>query len=126
MTPMSSTKCASCTTSLEGTPPGQPCQVCGATARVLVRVVSDEVRVLDGYAFKQLCPSNTGKRKVAAEGFSRHEPSRRAALVHHERVIDRRNDKYREVVVDADTGVVLHRDEGRLSEHRGHGSAKSR
>jgi hypothetical protein len=44
---------------------------------------------------------------------------------HHERLIDRKNDLYREHVEDPDTGEVIHHNEEPLSEHRGHGSAKS-
>lgn len=44
--------------------------------------------------------------------------------MHKERLIDKDNDKYREVVVDPQTGEVIHCNEERLSEHFGHGSAK--
>lgn len=41
-----------------------------------------------------------------------------------ERVIDRDNDIYREVVVYPETGQTIHCNEEPLSEHFGHGSAK--
>lgn len=41
-----------------------------------------------------------------------------------EREIDHDNDRYRELVVEEGTGIVLHEVEESLSEHFGHGSAK--
>ena len=42
-----------------------------------------------------------------------------------ERVVDRENNKYKEVVSDPETGEVVHHCEEPLSQHKGHGSAKS-
>ena len=42
------------------------------------------------------------------------------------RIIDRKEDYYKELVIDTDTGNVDRDVEHPLSEHRGHGSAKSR
>jgi hypothetical protein len=44
--------------------------------------------------------------------------------VEKERVIDRNNNRYTEVVKDKATGEILHQTEEPLSEHRGHGSDK--
>lgn len=121
-----SDQCAECGEEVKRGRPGEPCRVCGGTSRVLVRVVTEQIRVLDGYAFKQKRHSSVGRRRIVAEGFSRYEPSHKAALVRHDRSVDRDKDRYRELVVDADTGTVLHHDEGKLSEHQGHGSAKKR
>jgi len=41
-----------------------------------------------------------------------------------ERVIDRENDHYKEVVTDPTTGDVIHQCDEPLSKHQGHGSAK--
>jgi hypothetical protein len=46
--------------------------------------------------------------------------------VYKEWIINRRDDHYREVVTDPETGEVLHHCDEPLSEHRGHGSAKSK
>jgi phage FluMu protein Com len=40
------------------------------------------------------------------------------------RVIDKDNDKYKEVVTDPNSGEVIHENEESLSDHFGHGSAK--
>jgi hypothetical protein len=40
------------------------------------------------------------------------------------RVINRRDDRYREHIIDPDSGKTIKSVDERLSEHRGHGSAK--
>jgi len=41
-------------------------------------------------------------------------------------VIDRNNDNYSEKVTDPDTGEILHKTNVKLSNHKNHGSAKSK
>lgn len=41
-----------------------------------------------------------------------------------ERVIDRENDRYKEIISNPKTGEVIHHCEEPLSQHQGHGSAK--
>jgi hypothetical protein len=78
--------------------------------------------------------------RIAAKGFSRrgekkrgkyerealrgHEFSKTGHLMYKERIIDRKNNCYKELVVDADTGQVTRNVEQLLSEHTGHGYAK--
>lgn len=45
-------------------------------------------------------------------------------VVHHQRLIDRDNDVYRETVTDYESGEIIYHCEEPLSEHQGHGSAK--
>ena len=40
------------------------------------------------------------------------------------RIIDRKNNVYKELVVHTDTGTVVHDTEHPLTDHTGHGSAK--
>lgn len=40
------------------------------------------------------------------------------------RIIDRENDIYKEIITDSITGEVIHREEGPLSKHNGHGTDK--
>jgi hypothetical protein len=42
------------------------------------------------------------------------------------RVIDMKNDRYRETITDPKNGQVIHHCDEKLSEHQGHGSAKKR
>ncbi|OGN86981.1 MAG: hypothetical protein A2158_02275 [Chloroflexi bacterium RBG_13_46_14] len=41
------------------------------------------------------------------------------------RLIDRKEDKYEEIITDSQTGEVIHHCEEKLTEHQGHGSAKT-
>jgi hypothetical protein len=68
-----------------------------------------------------------GRKKPFVE--VRAEPSKSIKLgrnVHHERLIDRRNNRYAEKVTDPKTTDVLHECDEPLSQHRGQGSAKKR
>jgi hypothetical protein len=56
-------------------------------------------------------------------GFPRQNDGRRVQII---RQIDKRADRYSERVWDPATGEVLHEQDHRLSEHRGHGSDKPR
>jgi hypothetical protein len=68
----------------------------------------------------------TGKRKWFIETFTGSELSRSLQrFMHKVRIIDRDNNRYVEKVVDPETGQVLRDVEEPLSEHQGHGSAKS-
>ena len=46
--------------------------------------------------------------------------------MHREMYVDKRQDQYRELVSDPDTGEVIHQCEEPLSKPRGHGDAKPR
>lgn len=41
-------------------------------------------------------------------------------------VIDRKNNKYKEIITDHETGQIIHECEEPLTNHRGHGSAKKK
>jgi hypothetical protein len=41
-----------------------------------------------------------------------------------DRVYDRVGDRYKEKVVDCETGEVIHKTEEKLTDHKGHGSDK--
>ncbi|HUK55579.1 MAG TPA: zinc ribbon domain-containing protein, partial [Nitrospiria bacterium] len=43
-----------------------------------------------------------------------------------ERIIDKDNDQYKEVISDPETGEIIHECQEPLSEHRNHGSAKNK
>ena len=46
--------------------------------------------------------------------------------MHLERVVDRDKDEYKEVVIDPETGAVIHSCVEPLSKHQGHGAAKGK
>lgn len=49
-----------------------------------------------------------------------------STIVQKEQLIDRENDHYLEHVVNSVTGEVLRHQDGRLSDHKGHGSDRKR
>ena len=66
------------------------------------------------------------KGKWGREELRGFEFNRVGHLMSKVRIIDRKEDYYKELVIDTDTGNVDRDVEHPLSEHRGHGSAKSR
>lgn len=73
--------------------------------------------------------SRYGKKtrgKYDKEVLSGYEFSSTGRLMHKERVIDRKNDFYKELVIDTNTSEIVRSVEQPLSEHTGRGSAKDR
>jgi len=71
--------------------------------------------------------SRTGvkaKGKYAHEALCGQEFNVAGDLMRKERIIDRENNIYRELVVNSDTGEIVRDVEQPLSEHTGRGSAK--
>ena len=101
-----------------------PCGKCGGVARIFNETITETLTVRDGIGFKHRRPGN---KKPLAEGFSKPDVSRKTGTaVERQMLVDRQNDRYVEVVTEYDTGAVIHRCEEKLSEHKGHGSAKQR
>jgi|SRR4030042_4570078 predicted RNA-binding Zn-ribbon protein involved in translation (DUF1610 family) len=107
----------------------QPCPHCGSEERTVHVDVSDDLKVdvkeevvrkikVDSYRSKDKI------RNVLFSGDDLHHQS--GKWNKKERVIDRDNDSYKEIVSDPTTGEVIHRCEERLSDHQGHGSAKKK
>ena len=81
-------------------------------------------RALPGLGMKHRIP---GVSKWVAKYFYGYDFFRRGRKwVRKEQVINRRDNLYREVVTDPETGEVIHHCEEPLTEHRGHDSAKSK
>ncbi len=69
----------------------------------------------------------SGARRPLKEiflGADRHRAADR--WVERQRVIDRENDSYVEIVTEEGTGIVIHECREPLSQHRGHGSDKKK
>lgn len=105
------------------------CPDCGSVLKTVKLRFSDSVSVkardtLKGKVKDLTFPS---KKRVRREFFYGADERRsKGDYVDKEREIDRDNDYYREVVREEDTGEIIHSDEGKLSDHFGHGSAKFR
>jgi hypothetical protein len=122
---MHGVKCSSCGGEIQGRDePRCPCLTCGSTNRIISVTVEEYLSVYDGLAFRQTGQKQEGKRGIVAEGFVKYVGSKLAALVRHERSINRRDNRYFEKVSDAETGKVIHECSEPLSQHQGHGSAK--
>jgi hypothetical protein len=71
--------------------------------------------------------SRTGDKtrgKYDYEALHGHEFNSVGNLMKKERIIDRGNDRYKELVINTDTGEIVQNVEHPLSDHSGHGSAK--
>lgn len=119
-------RCAHCGANIDETldPPGGrwPCPDCGSSGRALSVSVSESVTLRDGLGFVQRRP---GFKKPIAEGFVKPTVSMSTGrAVEHSRMIDRGADRYFERVTECESGHVVHQTDERLTDHRGHGSAK--
>ena len=84
--------------------------------------IVESVVARDGLGMKAKRP---GQKKPYVESISTPSHSRcTGKVVHHERLIDRDNNRDEEKVTDYETGEIIHHQAEPLSEHFGHGSAK--
>lgn len=126
--PLNSVECANCGAEIDivGDTLDRrvPCDICGSNKRVHNLSIVDTLFVRDGLEVKAKRPS---EKKPYVEDKAMPSYSRRLDKhVHHERLIDRDNDVYRETVTDYESGEVIHHCEEPLSQHINHGSAKSK
>jgi len=99
-----------------------PCPNCHSLSRAFKVELHDEIKVFDQLKTKVKSPEN---KKPVYESIHGEEVSQsNPANIIKDRIIDRRNDRYYERIIDTITGNIIHEDEGRLSDHQGHGSAK--
>jgi hypothetical protein len=122
-----SIRCASCNAMLEessDTKPEsrRPCPDCGSTSRRFDMEINAVVEFHDSLKFV-LKSSITGQ--TVKEGMGGDDLHRKSGKwMQKERLIDHEKDLYKEVVIDPETGEVVHHCEEPLSQHRDHGSAK--
>ena len=106
-----------------------PCAKCGSTARHVTVTVEDSITLDERVGWETNDPnlgSRKKQKKTRVEGSTGSEWSARfQKMVHKERLIDRKNNTYEELVTDRDTGEVIHKVNEPLSQHTGHGSAKT-
>ena len=75
---------------------------------------------------KQKDPDRNSKKRVRREHFNGMQANSQGLLMRKERLIDKDADVYYEFVADPNTGEVLRKEHGRLSDHKGYGSAKQK
>lgn len=101
------------------------CPACGSTKRshdISLQLTAGAAQL--GMAIKA---KSIGEKKPHFE--LKQGPSHSHKLdkpVEHVRLIDRGKDRYFEKVTDYESGELIHHDDGLLSEHKGHGSAKKK
>jgi hypothetical protein len=127
--PNSGVQCGECGRPLDedrNEPDRPPCPDCGSTRRAYGCDGETQAGFKERLGVKVKDPVLTGRAKYRSEQISGDELNHSTGKwVKKIRVIDRQNDKYLEWVTDAQTGEALHRCEQPLSEHYGHGSAKT-
>ena len=122
-----SVKCGECGAILADGPEhvGKPCPGCGSSKRAYYVGVSESSEVHERLSAKVKDPGKTGKRKIRTESVSGDDLHRATGRWNKlDRYIDHENDRYRERIVDPETGAVIQSVDEPLSEHQGHGSAK--
>lgn len=119
--------CSSCQADLGELATGVPCPECGSTARTITVTILEELTAYEAWSTQRRNPDLKSADKVRQRDFLGYEMSRRLGrMVHKVRSIDRDADRYLETVTDPISGEVIHHCEEPLSQHTGHGSAKSR
>ena len=105
----------------------RPCHECGSVKKSIHLAFTDnaELKVHDSLRGKVKDSRFPSKKNPRMDFFSGYDLRKSdGKWMQKERVLDKDNDHYKEVVVDSETGEVIHHNEEPLSEHFGHGSAK--
>ena len=100
-----------------------PCPVCGSIGRSIYVFLEDQIGPIhDSLGYKMRA---AGKGMPVVEAMSGDDMRQLdGKCLHKERIIDRKNNKYVELLVDKETGKILKKCEEPLSQHKGHGSDK--
>lgn len=119
--------CGKCKLALKEDPHIKPdqriaCSSCGSTTRIFQVTVHDRIVMKSklGMKAKHLGGKKPFIEEVTGDDFHRET----AKWMNLNRVYDRENDLYKEIITDPITGEVVHECIEPLSEHTGHGSAK--
>ena len=99
-----------------------PCPKCGSLIRSYSVAIHDTIRLRDTIGMKA---KKGGKGKPFIETTTGDDLHRKTGKWNYiERIVDRENNLYSEIITDPETGKIIHQCHERLSEHKGHGSAK--
>jgi hypothetical protein len=120
-------RCINCTIEIDEEPglpveKRQACPKCGSLKRLQVASIDEILKIYGTLNAKGKRPGNNKPfiEIVSGTSFS----YRLQKWMRKFRLIDRVSDVYKEIVIDPDTDLLIHKSEERLSEHVGHGSAK--
>lgn len=99
-----------------------PCSACGGTGRRFEKKLTATVSAKASLKFVAKRP---GMKRPMREDFHGAElQASTGTWMDKDRVIDRMNNDYSELVVDSETGQVVHQDHEPLDQHFDHGSAR--
>ncbi len=100
----------------------KPCPKCDSRNRKFFKEMSVAIKMHTSVGIKT--KDSTGKTTL--EGVSGDDFHRKSGQwMKKERVIDHKNNRYKETIVNPETGEVVHHNEEPLSAHRGHGSDRT-
>jgi len=123
------TNCGSCGIELDESPSipiyeRKPCPNCGSLNRHVAITINDTFELHDNLVAKGSRPDS---KKPFIEQFVGDDLQKsNGKWMEKQRVIDRDNDKYDEVVKNPETGEIIHECHEPLSKHIGHGTTKSK
>ena len=125
-----SVSCSSCGTSLptewsQETKPENLCPNCGSNAKLVSMSFESKVDLRSSLRAKLKDPTLPSRKNPRVDVFSGDDLRKSdGQWMKKERILDRVNDQYKEVVIDPKTGEIIHHNEEPLSNHLGHGSDK--
>lgn len=122
--------CARCGENLDESyniKPHKKCPNCGSVDQNLFLTEDDSIKIHNGVEGK-IKNSNYSSKKNPRVAFFQGDDQRKSdgKWMEKEKLLDKDNDEYKEIVIDPETGDVIHHCEQPLSDHQGHGSAKKR
>ncbi len=113
--------CYDCGSELK--PEMEHCQECGSKNRIIKSKIEERPDIKEKIHIKE---KKAGKKKPTRESIYGDEISKATGKwIDKKRIIDRKNDRYIETITDPETGEIIHHCDEKLSEHTGHGSAKT-
>lgn len=104
-----------------------PCPKCGSLKKeISIAIVEDAAIKIHESLRGKLKDANFSSKKNPRVDFFVGDDLRKSdgKWMQKERLIDKNNRQYREVVIDPQTGEIVHHVEEPLSDHFGHGSDK--
>ena len=115
--------------------PNESCPNCGHKGRTSHIDITENINIskeerLDLYAFEGIVKIPESRRQKEKQSkwrthISEHSDSQNRSI-HRERIFDRENNRYKEIVKDRKTQENIHSCDEPLTAHQGHGSAKKK
>lgn len=104
-----------------------PCPECGAEKKNHEVIMMEGIQFHESWRTQRRDPTRPSDKKLRQDDFQGSEWSHRLGkMVRKERGINKDTNTYYELVVDMESGDVLHYCEEPLSNHFGHGTAKKK